>query len=149
MQIATTQYAEISTYPGEYIPIQSKFEMLAEELSKRHKGASTPACNICETAEYYKIEVAAPGLRREDFFVSINEQGHLSISALHKGPKRAQNEKYRKQAFNYECFTLTLLLPVNIDTNFSKAEYSEGILSIWFLKTKKPYQKRSSMVIVY
>ncbi len=85
--------------------------------------------------------MAAPGLKREDFFVSINELGHLSISALHKEPNRIENEKYQKHTFNYECFTRELLLPENIDTDFIKAEYRTGILSFWFLKTNKPYQK--------
>ena len=149
MLTAKTYNPEISTYPGEYTPIQHKFETLPEELSKPHEGASSPADNICETLEYYKIELAAPGLKREDFFVSINEHGYLSISALHKEPNRIENEKYQKHTFNYECFNRELLLPENIDTDFIKAEYRAGILSIWFLKTEKPYQKRFSMVIVY
>src|SRR5450432_663769 len=144
---ATTQYPEISTYPGAYKPIQSKFESLAEELSKPREGASSPDDNICETPEYYKIELAAPGLKREDFFVSINEHGYLSISALHKETNRIENEKYRKHTFNYECFTREFLLPENIDTDFTKAEYNAGILSIWFLKTEKRYQKRASTII--
>jgi len=150
MLTATTENPnEISTYPGEYKPDLRKFETLAEELSKPHEGASSPADNICETPEYYKIELAAPGLKREDFFVSINEHGHLSISALHKEQNSIENEKYRKHTFNYECFTRELLLPENIDTNFNKAEYNQGILSIWFLKTEKPDQKRVSMIMVY
>lgn len=140
---------KISTYPGEYKPMQSKFERLAEELSKPREGAISPADNICETSEYYKVELAAPGLKREDFFVSINDHGVLSISALHKEANRMENEKYQKHTFNYECFSRELLLPENIDTDFIKAEYSAGILSIWFLKTEKPYQKRVSMIIVY
>ena len=149
MLISNTHYPEISTYPGEYTPLQHKFETLPEELSKPREGASSPSYNICETPEYYKIELAAPGLKREDFFVSINEHGLLSISALHKELNRIENEKYRKHTFNYECFTRELLLPENIDTNFNKAEYNAGILSIWFSKTEKSYQKRPSTVIVY
>ncbi len=147
MQVSNTQDQEISTYPGEYTPVQFKFETLAEELLKPHEGASIPACNICETPEYYKIELAAPGLQREDFLVSITEQGYLSVSALHKASNK--NEKYRTHAFNYGCFNHELLLPENIDTDFLKAEYRTGILSFWFLKTKKPSQKRASIVIVY
>ena len=149
MQLSNTNYQEISAYPGEYTPVQFKAEAIAEELLKPHEGASMPACNISETTEYYKIELAAPGLKREDFFVCIDEHGHLSISALHKEPKRIKNEKYQKHTFNYECFTRELLLPENIDTDFNRAEYSAGILSIWFLKTEKPYRKRASIVIVY
>ena len=147
--LTATNYPEISTYPGEYTPVQSKFEMLEEELSKPHEGASSPAHNICETPDYYKIELAAPGLNREDFFVNVNELGVLSIAALHKEPKRVENEKYHRHTFNYECFTHKLLLPENIDTDFNKAEYNAGILYIWFLKTEKPYQKRASIIIVY
>ena len=149
MLTANSEFSEISTYPGEYTPLQHKFETLPEELSKPREGASSPSYNICETPEYYKIELAAPGLKREDFFVNINEYGHLSIAALHKEANRIKNEKYRKHTFNYECFTRELLLPENINTDFSKAEYNAGILSIWFLKTERPIQKRASIVIVY
>lgn len=149
MLTSNSLYPEISAYPGAYKPIQSKFETLAEELSKPREGASSPADNICETPEYYKIELAAPGLKTEDFFVNINEHGRLSISALHKELNRVENEKYRRHTFNYDCFTRELLLPENIDTDFNKAEYTAGILSIWFLKTEKPNQKRASMIIVY
>lgn len=149
MLISNSRSHDISTYPGEYTPIQLKFETLAKELSKSHEGASNPDYNICETSEYYKIELAVPGLQREDFFVNITREGHLSISALHNQPHRIESEKYRKHTFNYECFNRELLLPDNIDTDFIKAEYRTGILSFWFLKTEKPYQKSASTVIVY
>lgn len=144
-----TPYYKNSSYPGEYIPNQRKFEILEAELSKPHEGARNPAYNVCETPEYYKIEMAAPGLEREDFFVSITDQGHLSVSALHEEPNKIENKKYRKHTFNYECFNRVLLLPKNIDTDFGAAEYKEGILSFWFLKTDKPYQKRTVNIIVY
>lgn len=149
MQISNSPHHEVSAYPGEYTPIQLKFETLAAELSKSHKGARNPSYNVCETLEYYKIELAAPGLQREDLFVSITEQGHLSISALHDTSGNIENETYKKHTFNYECFNRELLLPENINTDFIKAEYRKGILSFWFLKTEKSYQKRASTIIVY
>lgn len=149
MPISNTNYRGISTYPGEYTPIRLKIESLAAELSKPHKGARNPAYNICETPAYYKIELAAPGLQREDFFVSITPQGRLSISALHRESDKIESEKYMKHDFNYECFNRELLLPENIDTDFIKAEYREGILAFWFLKTEKHYQKSPSTIIVY
>jgi len=149
MQISNNPNHEVSAYPGEYTPIQLKFETLVAELSKPHEGARNPSYNICETSEYYKIELAAPGLQREDLFVSITEHGHLSISALHDTADNIENETYKKHTFNYECFNRELLLPENIDTDFIKAEYRKGILSFWFLKTEKSYQKRASTIIVY
>jgi HSP20 family protein len=149
MHVSNFHQHEITTYPGEYTPLQLKFDTLEAELLKPHKGSKTPAYNVCETSEYYKIELAAPGLQREDFFVNITDHGHLSISALHEEPIRIEKEKYKKQAFNYECFNRELLLPENVDTDFIKAEYRKGILSLWFLKTEKQYQKRASTIIVY
>ncbi len=149
MLIANSNAHEISTYPGGYTPVHHKFEKFTAELSKPHEGASNPAYNICETSEYYKIELAAPGLQREDFSVSITKQGHLSISALHTKHGRIEHENYKEHAFNYECFSRDLLLPENIDTDFTRAEYRTGILSLWFLKTKKPYKKSPSVIIVY
>ena len=138
---SATKNSETSAYPGEYKPVQSKFEMLAHELSKPHEGASSPAANICETSEYYKIELAAPGLEREDFLIHINEHELLSISALHKESNKIEKEKYKKKTFNYECFTREFLLPDNIDSNFNKAEYNAGVLRIWFLKLKNHIKK--------
>ncbi|MGH2649448.1 MAG: Hsp20/alpha crystallin family protein, partial [Ginsengibacter sp.] len=48
-----------------------------------------------------------------------------------------------------ECFHREILLPENTDTDFIKTEYRKGILSFWFLKTIKAYQKRASTVVVY
>jgi HSP20 family protein len=149
MQVTNTRSHEISTYPGGYTPVPLKFDTLVAELSKHHKGAKNPSYNVCETPQYYKIEMAVPGLQREDFFVNITERGRLSISALHKNADDIENEKYKKHAFNYECFNRELLLPENVDTDFIKAEYRKGILSFWFLKTEKIYQKRASTIIVY
>jgi len=149
MLSSISPYQKISTYPGEYIPIQVKYDALAAELAKPHEGAKTPAYNISETKEYYKIELAAPGLQREDLFVNITEHGYLSISALHKVSEVVEYETYQKHAFNYECFNRELLLPDNIDTDFIKAEYRKGILSFWFLKTEKKYKKTPSTVVVY
>lgn len=149
MQTVNTNHPKIPAYPGEYTPLQNKFEMLTEELCKPHEGASSPPYNICETPEYYKIELAAPGLKREDLFVSINESGQLTISALHQEPGRFEDEKYERHTFNYKCFNSEFLLPENIGTDFIKAEYRAGILSFLFLKTERPYQKRASTIIVY
>ena len=66
-----------------------------------------------------------------------------------KNPEGLIHENYKEHAFNYECFSRELLLPENIDTDFAKAEYRKGILSFWFLKTEKPYKKRSAIIIVY
>ena len=149
MPLSNHHREAISTYPGEYVPDNFKLENLTEELSKHHGGGRKPDYNISETSEYYKIELAAPGLQREDFFVTITESGFLSVSALHNKQAMRQGEHYKKRTFNYECFHRKILLPVDADSDFLKTEYEQGILTFWFLKSFGIYQKRPSTVAVY
>lgn len=149
MSLLKTHTKAISTYPGEYVPDNFKLENLVEELSKYHQGGKKPDYNISETSEYYKIELATPGLQRDDFFVNITESGFLSISALHRKQISGEDEHYKKRTFNYECFHREILLPGDADTDFLKTEYEKGILTFWFLKNARPYRKAASTVVVY
>ena len=85
MQTVNVEYPEISTYPGEYTPIQHKFETLAEELSKPHEGASIPADNICETPEYYKIDQDEDGMSTQgmaEVIIAKHRNGSLDTAKL-------------------------------------------------------------------
>lgn len=138
-----------STYPGEYTPNPFIFEKIGKPSSFNLKSAIFSNVNIFEDSEYYCVELDAPGLRREDFFVQINERGNLIVSGIHKEPSGFLNEEKNPSEETYSGFSRELALPENIDTDFVKAQCKSGILSIWFLKTKKPYHKRASLVVVY
>lgn len=138
-----------STYPGEYTPNP----FITEEVNRQNpfnvKSAIFANVNIAEDEEYYLIELDAPGLRREDFIVRINERGNLSVSGIHKEAAGFLNEEYNQSKESYFGFSRELALPDNIDTDFVKAQCRSGVLSIWFLKTRTPYQKRASLVVIY
>jgi len=149
MQIINTNFPEISAYPGEYNPILNHYEIPEDGPSKLQEEASIPFEKIIETPEYYKVEFTAHGFEREDFFVNIDEKGYLSISAKHKEQGRIENEKYPGYISEDECFNRKFLLPENIDTDFFKAEFRAGVLSFWFLKTEKPCQRKTLIIVVY
>lgn len=136
-------------YPGEYTPNPFISEEANKPGSFNVKSAIFANVNISEDAEYYLVELDAPGLSREDFLVRINERGNLSVSGIHKEPAGFLNEEYNHSKGTYSGFSRELALPENIDTDFVKAQCRSGVLSIWFLKTGKPYHKRASMVVVY
>ena len=142
---------EYSVYPGEYIPERNKIRKPAKKLSKCGKGSGSYSHpdKILETPEYYQIELAAPGLEREDFFVSINENGNLSIAASHKDSPVMEKKKYSNRNSKNKRFNQEFLIPENIDTDFMKAEYRGGILSFCFLKNELPHQSKASRIIVY
>lgn len=135
-------------YPGEYIPLLDA-EELQNELKKPHEGSVLhPFINVSEHNNHYKVEAAIPGLNREDFFVNIDDN-ILSISVLHKKAPVGEEKKFKLHEFNYECFNRNIILPQNVEKDFVKAEYKEGILSLYFPKTNTPGHHPHSNVIVY
>lgn len=149
MSTLNVNYPNLSPgYPGGYIPNPLIFETLVKEQSvKEIKNKSD--ISILEDENYYKVELVAPGFKRENFLVSINENCCLSVTAMHTESEMAEIRKYQKHPLEYVSFTREIDLPENIDTDFVTAEYKSGILSIWFSKTEKPGFKRSTMIIVY
>ncbi len=137
----------ITGYPGEYKPPPFNLDDVMMELKTEREGNVKPLTNISECDDYVKIEVTAPGHRREDFIVSIRDN-KLLILALSKEPKGNTNE-YRKHEFNYNCFSHLLDLPENIDSDFVKATYKSGILIFYFPKEKTTSNHTVSKVVIY
>lgn len=90
---------------------------------------SNPAVNIKETDEFYQLELAAPGLAKEDFKLKI-EKNHLKISAELKSENEESENKFVRREFSYQKFHRSFRLAENIDTESINASYNEGILSI-------------------
>lgn len=135
---------KLSIYPGEYKPLPAKLRLLENKL-KDAKPLKASAYNISQTPDNYKIELAAPGFEREDFFIRIKNGGRLVISAMHD-EKTSTDEQYEKHAFHHEFLSREIAVPENADTDFSKAEYKNGVLSIWFFKSNGSYKKRESVI---
>jgi HSP20 family protein len=138
---------DYSAYPGEYRPPPFQWKELRKELNKPPKGGSRPKVNISECADYYKIEIAAPGHCKEDFIIGI-KRNKLSIVVLQQ--KKVVEEQYSQlQEFNYHCFAHSIDLPQNADPDFVRAEYTEGILCMCFTKTEQAALTTVHQVIVY
>jgi HSP20 family protein len=89
----------------------------------------TPAVNIIEDAQEFKVEVAAPGLCKEDFKVHV-EKNILEISAEKKEETETQDKKYLRREFNYSEFRRTFSLPSSVNANEIKASHKDGILTV-------------------
>jgi HSP20 family protein len=134
-------------YPGEYVPMQEVEALLEKLVLAGNDSVAKPLVNMDESRDCYKIEVAVPGVSREDFFIAVHDTT-LSIVVLHK-----EDEKVKKglqmHEFDTTCFERHLLLPENADTEFVSAEYNQGILSLHIPKTYKPPKARTSQIVVY
>lgn len=138
---------ECVVYPGEYIPMQGVEAMLEKLLLAGNDSVAKPLVNMDECRDFYKIEVAVPGVRREDFFITAHDT-RLSIVVLHK---EENNVKKGLQIHEFEtaCFERHLLLPENADSEFVSAEYNQGILSLQIPKTYQPSKAGISQIVVY
>jgi HSP20 family protein len=88
-----------------------------------------PAVNISETDDHYHIELAAPGLKKEDFKINL-ESNVLTISAEHRDEQASGDKKYNKCEYNYTSFVRSFTLPDSADDGGIEAGYTDGVLRI-------------------
>lgn len=93
---------------------------------------SSPAINVKENDNEYKVEIAAPGMSKDDFKIRINEENELVVSLEHKNEQKEErkDEKYLRREFSYSHFEQTLLLPDNIRKEEITAKMEHGVLNI-------------------
>ncbi|MEZ4893203.1 MAG: Hsp20/alpha crystallin family protein [Saprospiraceae bacterium] len=88
---------------------------------KSFNGMSVPAVNILETKKDFKLKIAAPGFKKNDFKLEV-QHGLLTISGEMKMEKEEKEERYTRQEFSYSTFRRSFTLPENIkaDKNWGK-----------------------------
>ena len=105
-------------------------------------SATAPAINVKESADDYEVEVAAPGMTKEDFNVHLNQEGDLHIKMESKKEHTDDNKKahYLRREFAYSKFEQTLILPDDVDRNNISAKVADGVLTVTLPKLKKEEQ---------
>ncbi len=97
--------------------------------------SNVPAVNVVEHKDGFRIEVAAPGLKKEDFKLNLNHN-NLTISAYQATQQEQPNdegrdkEKYTRREFSYSSFQRTFTLPTSVDADNIQASYTDGVLKI-------------------
>jgi HSP20 family protein len=100
-----------------------------EALNKNHAVNKMPAVNILESAADYKIELAAPGLLKEDFQINLKKDT-LSVWAERKTAEGTEVKDYNRKEFDFNSFARSFVLPETVDAERIAAEYVNGILYI-------------------
>ena len=95
-------------------------------------SGSTPAMNVKEDDNAYHLELAAPGMCKDDFNVHISKDGNLVIEMEKKCEnKECKKEgKYLRKEFSYNKFHQTLLLPENAERDNIEAHVKDGVLHV-------------------
>lgn len=106
---------------------------------------SSPAVNIAEDQNGFTIEVAAPGLSKDDFKINV-EKRVLEISSEKETKSENKTEKYHRKEFSYNSFKRTFSLPEYVDVDQIKASYNEGILSVSLPKREEAKEKPARLI---
>ena len=95
-------------------------------------SATAPAINVKETDKAYVVELAAPGMKKEDFNVHINDEGNLIIKMEQKQEKKEEDKdtRYLRREFSYSKFEQTLILPDDVQKEQIKAHVEHGVLNV-------------------
>ncbi len=98
-----------------------------------------PAVNVSETPDHYQIEMAAPGLNKDDFKIKL-DRNMLSVSAEQSHQNDKTEKNYSKREFSYSSFVRSFALPDSADDANIEAKYNDGILSISVAKKEEAKQ---------
>ena len=106
----------------------------------------TPAVNIAETENEFQIELAVPGLKKEDFKINL-DKNVLSVSAEKKAENIEEGKKYSKREYSYTSFVRSFTLPEVADQAKIEAEYTDGILKLNVAKKEEAKVQRREMCV--
>lgn len=109
--------------------------------------STSPAVNVIENENDYKIEVAAPGMTKEDFHVQLNDDNQLVISMEKKNENTDNNKKYLRREFSYSKFQQALILPEDVEKEQISASVNDGVLTISLPKKQQEERKQENRII--
>jgi HSP20 family protein len=101
------------------------------------QNTSSPAVNIMENEKEYKVEIAAPGLTKKDFRITVHDENHLIVSVEKKTETEDKGHKYLRREFTLNSFRQSMILPDNVDKNKINAKMEDGVLNIVIPKIPK------------
>lgn len=105
-----------------------------------------PAVNVADNEDEYIIELAAPGFKKKDFNVSI-EQGVLTILAKTEKEEEEKKKNYTRKEFSSKSFSQSLNIPGNVKEDAISADYADGVLTLKMAKLKGDTSQKKSIEV--
>ena len=106
-----------------------------------------PAVNIADNEDNYLVEMVAPGLKKKDFKVELDNQ-LLTISYQKEIENKSKEANYTKREFHYHTFKRSFTLPQTVENEKINAKYEDGILKVMIPKKEEAKQKASRLISI-
>jgi HSP20 family protein len=114
---------------------------------ENQNGFSMPAVNVTETKDNFRIEVAAPGLNKEDFKIDLHNN-LLTISSEKEEKNEENGEKIMRREFSYSSFKRTFSLPDLVESEKVTASHKNGVLYIEIPKREEAKEKPARQITI-
>ena len=146
---STTNQNRFQDFPAWSSWIDAMFsnELPALMMSNFNTGMTLPKVNIRETADAYFVDMAVPGMRKEDFQIDLDNHV-LSISSERSEEKQESGANFTRREYGYDSFKSTFTLPESIEENNIKATYQDGILSVHLPKKEEAKQTPARTITI-
>ncbi|HEX8018610.1 Hsp20/alpha crystallin family protein [Mucilaginibacter sp.] len=95
-----------------------------------------PAANISETEDHYHVELAAPGLKKEDFKLNL-DRNVLNVSVEQQSENNGNQKNYSKREYSYSSWVRSFTLPESANAESIEAAYTDGVLKIDIAKREE------------
>lgn len=116
---------------------------------QNHSQTNTtiPAVNIRETADTYEVEVAAPGMKKEDFNIELDGNTLTIRSEKREENEQKDGERYTRREFSYQAFQRMFTLPKDVvDVDKIEARYDQGLLRLVVPKKEEAKQRPPKLI---
>jgi HSP20 family protein len=105
-----------------------------------------PAANISESEDHFHVELAAPGLKKEDFKINL-DRNVLNISVERQNEQDNTQKNYSKREYSYSSWVRSFTLPESANAEQIEAAYTNGILTIDIAKREEAKAVRRQIEI--
>jgi HSP20 family protein len=110
-------------------------------------NTTIPAVNIRETGENFVVEMAAPGMKKEDFKIELDNNMLTIASEKEDTYEEKDGEKFTRKEFSYQSFQRTFHLPKEtVDADKIEARYENGVLHLTIPKKDEAKQRPPRMI---
>lgn len=138
-------FPSVNTFFDDFLSTRDIFDWSDKNFTAI--GSNLPSVNLKETDNKLEIDMAVPGMKKEDFKVEI-DNNMLTISSEKEEQKEETRKKdnYIRKEFNYQSFFRSFSLPEYIDEDKVEASYKDGILHVTIAK-KEGVKKKANKTI--
>ena len=134
------------TSPVLFDKMEDFFKPWNEWFSNRNL-VNVPAVNITETKTNYELSLAAPGMKKDDFKIDV-DNNMLAISSEKEEKNEEATKKFTRKEYSYSSFSRSFTLPDEINTEKIEARYEDGVLKVILPRKEEAKQASSKLITV-